>query len=84
MSTKAGTIVLLVGSELLGTAAGEVFYRLFLRTLPPFALSQFSGTAAHMAFLTYGFGLGFVIFLWTVLATWLGRMHRTREIARPD
>ena len=37
-----------------------------------------------MAFLSYGFVLGFVIFLWALLATWLGRMHRTREIARPD
>lgn len=68
-----GIVLLLAGSVLFGFATGEVFYRLFLRTIPPLAMSSFSTGAAHLAYLTYGIGLGVALFAWTLFGILLSR-----------
>lgn len=68
-----GILLLLVGSEIVGILSAERFYRLFLTTVPPAAVSSFSQSAAHAAFLLYGAGLGIVIFAWALLAAGVSR-----------
>jgi hypothetical protein len=78
----AGLLVLLVGSELLGMLLGHWFYSLFLKTVPPLALSSFNAGAAHMAFIWYGLGAGFALFLWAFVATLLAPLFRTSPDSR--
>lgn len=67
MSRKTGIIVLLVGSEILGIAVGEWYFRFFLKTVPPLALSSFNTGAAHLGFLGYGALTGLVFFVWSLI-----------------
>lgn len=72
MSGKiVGTALLLVGSELLGLVAGEWFFKLFVRTVPPLAISALNQSAAHIAFISYGALFGLVIFLWSLAGVFL-------------
>jgi hypothetical protein len=57
-----GWIVLAAASEALGLLLGQWFYGLFLKTVPPLAVSSFNQSAAHVAFLAYGAGAGIPIF----------------------
>jgi hypothetical protein len=57
---------MLVGSEILGVVAGDQFFRLFLETVPAVVLTNFNRGTAHAAFITYGVGLGLVIFAWSL------------------
>ena len=68
-----GTVLLLAGSELLGVLAGQWFFRLFLKNIPALAVTDFSRSAAHVAFVLYGLGLGFGIFVLSLLAIFLAR-----------
>ena len=76
MSRRAGFIVLLVGSEILGIAVGEWFFRFFLRTVPPLALSTFNSGAAHIGFLAYGALTGLLFFAWSLLVGFMQGMWR--------
>jgi len=68
MSAKVvSIIVLLVLSVAVGCALGEWFYRLYLSAIPPVGQSQFNAQAAHFAFITYGVGVGVVMFVWSLL-----------------
>jgi hypothetical protein len=71
-----GTLLLLGGSIAFGLLSGEIFFRLFLKTVPPLALSGFSTSAAHVGFLLYGVGLGVVTWLWSLLAIVLAGFFR--------
>ena len=71
--TTVGMILLLVANVLLGFVTGRVFFGLFLHNIPPMALSAFSTSAAHMAYLTYGVGLGVLLFGWTMVIVLLSR-----------
>jgi hypothetical protein len=83
MSRKyAGLIALLVGSELLGMLLGHWFYGLFLKTVPPLALSNFNSGAAHMAFIWYGLGAGLALFVWAIVATLLAPLFRPSADSR--
>ena len=75
---KVGLGLLLVGSLALGYIGGEVFYKLFLSTMPPAALGSFSRSTAHMGFVGYGLLAGAVIFVWTILAVLLAPVFRGR------
>jgi hypothetical protein len=66
-----GFAALLAGSLLLGVMVGQIYFRLFLHTVPPLALSGFNRGAAHLAFLAYGVAAGIVIFAWSLLIAWL-------------
>jgi len=63
-----GTLLLLVGSELLGLLSGHWFFRVFNVTVPPAVVTDFNRAAAYGYFLWRGLLLGFVIFLWAILA----------------
>jgi hypothetical protein len=81
--TTIGALLLLGGSLLFGFLSGRSFFQLFLQNLPPLALSSFSTTAAHAAFLTYGIILGLLLFAWSVLAVVLSRFFTRRPGGSP-
>lgn len=70
------TIVLLIASEAVGVALGEWFFRLFLKAVPPVALSQFNAGSAHVVYLTYGGGVGLVLFAWAYLGMAISRLQQ--------
>ena len=73
MSPRSVTlIVLLILSEALGIAIGEVFYRLYVSAIPPVGQSAFTASASHVAHITYGAGVGVVLFLWALLGMGAG------------
>lgn len=76
-----GILLLLACGLLLGLTAGEVFFRLFLETIPPLAVSSFGTSAAHFAYLSYGVGWGLVFFGWGLLTALAAPLFRrdTRE-----
>jgi hypothetical protein len=67
MSKLVTLIVLLVLSVAAGLGLGEWYYRLYLSAIPPVGQSQFNASAAHIAFLMYGCGVGVVLFVWALL-----------------
>ena len=76
MSRKAAIIVLLVGSEILGVAVGEWYFRFFQKTVPPLALSNFNAGAAHLGFLGYGALTGLLFFVWSLLVIFMQGLWR--------
>lgn len=77
---KLGTviwIVLFVLSEAVGLMLGQAFFRLFLRAVPPVALSQFNTQASQVAHLLYGAGVGLVLFVWALIGMVVGKMSRS-------
>lgn len=74
-----GLVLLLCGSEILGLLAGEWFYRLFLKTVPPLAVSSFNQSAAHVAYLLYGAITGLAISAWAVVLVVLSRLFSGPE-----
>ncbi len=72
MSRRTVGILLLLGvSELLGLLIAQWFFSLFLKTVPPLALSSFNQSAAHAAYLFYGVAAGVPIFAAGLLAAML-------------
>lgn len=74
-----GVILLLVVSLVLGVIAGQVFFGLFLSTVPPVAMSTLNRSAASVVFLLYGAAAGGVIFLWALLAAVTAPLFRSRK-----
>lgn len=83
MPRFVGLGLLLVGSLALGLGAGHVFFGLFEKTVPPAVITSFNKGAAYFAFLGYGFLLGFVVYLWTMLAMGIARVTGARRPAPP-
>lgn len=79
MGRWIGWVVLFAGSEALGIAFGEWFYRLFIQAVPPSALSAVHQGTDHAAFLLYGVGAGVAIFLWTMLIASIAGMVAARR-----
>jgi hypothetical protein len=69
-------LVLFVLSEVAGVLIGEQFFRLYLRVVPPMALSSFNTDAAHVTHYLYGVGVGVVLFIWTILGAMVDRLVR--------
>ena len=69
-------IVLLVLSEVIGVIVGELFHRLYVHAVPPALASSLNMGAAHVAHITYGAGVGLVMFAWALLWMGVGRMSR--------
>jgi hypothetical protein len=72
-------IGLFILSEAVGIVLGEAFFRLFLKAVPPVALSQFNTQAAHVAHVGYGAGVGLVLFIWALLGMAIGRLSGSRS-----
>lgn len=78
MSAKTlGTIVLFVGSVIVGVLIGEWFFHLFLKAVPPVALSNFNTQASRIAHWLYGAGVGVVLFVWALLGMAVGGIGRS-------
>jgi len=85
----AGLVTLLICSELLGVLSGHWFFGIYSKTVPAALTTDFNRSAAYSYFLVRGGMLGFVIFLWALLAAGLARFFRNRTeipapLPRPD
>jgi hypothetical protein len=68
MSSKmVAILILLVLSEVVGVGLGEWFYHLFLKAVPPVALSEFNSQSSRIAHWLYGAGVGLVLFAWSLI-----------------
>lgn len=76
-------ITLFVVSVAAGIAIGEWFFRLWLRAVPPVALSDFNSQASHVANLIYGAGVGVLLFVWALLGMATGGLLRKKPAATP-
>jgi hypothetical protein len=75
MSGRTWTFLLLfMAGEALGVGIGEWFFHLFLKAVPPVALSQFNTQASRIAHWLYGAGVGLGFFLWAWLAIAVNRL----------
>ena len=84
MSAKAILILFLfVVSELIGVGIGEWFFHLFMKAVPPVALSDFNTQSSRIAHWVYGAGVGVVLFLWAMLGMLLSGMTRSRPKPQP-
>jgi hypothetical protein len=79
---KFALIFLLVASEAIGLGIAEIYNGLFLRAVPPTAMSGFNVGATHTMFLFYGLGVGLVLFAWAMLAVLLSRLIGGRPGAK--
>ena len=68
-----GLLLLLLASEALGIALGQWFYDLYIKTVPPMAISSFNLGASHAFFLMYGAASGLPIFALALLAVYASR-----------
>ena len=78
-----GLVLMLIGGEILGLMLGQVYFRLFVRTVPPLAMSSFNQSAAHAAFLFYGAVAGAVIWGWGILCVVLAGLFRSSTRPHP-
>ena len=74
-------LVLFLLSMAAGVAVGEWYFRLFLKAVPPVALSDFNTQSARIAHWLYGGGVGLVLFAFTWLGMAANRM--IQMMARP-
>jgi hypothetical protein len=77
-----GTILLLIASEALGVCYGEWSYKLFVKMIPPVALTEFNNGAAHVTLLGSGVVLGLAIFVLVLVATWFAGMSKPRPASQ--
>jgi uncharacterized membrane protein len=79
-----GVLLLLVLGEALGVLLSIWFFHLFQKTVPPLAISSFNESAARIAFIFYGLGSGFLIFLLTLIAVFLSRFFKDSTSEAPS
>ena len=75
------TLLLFVLSEAVGVALGEWFFQLFLKAVPPVALSDFNTQSSRIAHWMYGGGVGVVLFIWALLGMVVGKIGRSSSKA---
>lgn len=78
-----GLILLLIASVLFGVALGEYFFKLFLKTIPPMAVSNFNQGTAHVLYTTSGAVAGVVIAIWSLLAILISRLFKSAPKSAP-
>ncbi len=76
-----GLILLLVASLILGGIAGEAFFGLFMRAIPPAMLPALNKSTDHMVFLGTGLLAGLVLFAWTLLVLGIAPLFAGRKKA---
>ncbi|HXS82850.1 MAG TPA: hypothetical protein VN896_09020 [Methylomirabilota bacterium] len=75
MSGKTWTFLLLfLVSVGLGVGIGEWYFKLFLKAVPPVALSQFNSQAAHVVYWIYGAGVGVAMFVWALIGVAVSKL----------
>ena len=77
-------ILLLILSLVVGAMIGEMFFKLFVQTVPPMAVSAFNQGAAHAMFVTYGLVVGGLLFVWALLTAFLARRFHARPRASKE
>jgi hypothetical protein len=78
-----GLVFVLLGSEVIGVLAGEWFYGIFQKTVPPAAVAEFTRSAAHGWFLLNGAFVGLVVFGWALVVRAIAPVFRTSRPAPP-
>jgi len=74
-----GLGILLAASVGVGAVLGNVFFGLFVKTVPPAVLTSFNKGTAHAAFIVYGLGAGVFIFVWSAAAIALSGAFKNRR-----
>jgi len=74
-------LVIFVVSEAIGVLLGEWFFHLFLKAVPPVALSAFNSQSSRIAHWLYGAGVGVVLFAFALLGMVASRI--TQMASRP-
>jgi hypothetical protein len=72
-------ILPLLGSLVLGVLAGQLFFGIFNKTVPPAVLTSFNKGTAHAYFIVGGIVLGLVMFVWSLLVAGMMAATRKRE-----
>ena len=76
-----GIGLLVVVGEVIGIFTASVFYKLFLRSVPPLSMSELNTSAAHGMFYFYGVILGLVLAFFCLMAIVLSRFFGPRATA---
>jgi hypothetical protein len=79
-----GTILLFIASMALGILYAEWSNRMFVKMIPPVALTSFNASAAHFTLICSGAVLGLIIFVLSNLSNWIAGMFPPRHAARPQ
>jgi hypothetical protein len=79
-----GTILLFIASMALGVLYAEWSNRMFVKMIPPVALTSFNASAAHFTLICSGVVLGLVIFVLSILSNWIAGMFPPRHAASPS
>jgi hypothetical protein len=74
-----GILVLFVLSLVLGVAAGEFFFRIWMKTVPAAVTTSFNTGSAHTYYLVRGAELGIVFFAWGLLSPLIAMMFRSKK-----
>lgn len=86
MSRRVWGILVTLGlSMLLGVGAGEFFFGIWQKTVPPAMTTSFNSASAHAAYLGSGAVVGVVFFLWGMVSPLISMMFKQKkaEPARP-
>ena len=79
MSPRSWVLIgLFLLSEAAGVAIGEWFYHLYVRAVPPSALSDFNAQSSRIAHWFYGGGVGALLFVWALIGMAAGRLSKPR------
>ena len=76
-----GTILLFIASMALGILYAEWSNQMFVKMIPPVALTSFNKSAAHLTLVFSGAVLGLVIFVLSILSNWIAGMFPARPAA---
>jgi hypothetical protein len=82
MTRLIGWVVMFAGSEAIGIAFGQAFYRLFVQAMPPMAMSSVNQGASHAVFLLGGAIAGGAIFAWSLLVASIAGAVAARRATR--
>jgi len=77
MSRSFVMIMLLVISMVVGVLLGEWFFHLFLKAVPPVALSDFNTQSSRIAHWIYGAGVGAILFVWSLIGMVAGKLTKS-------
>ena len=77
---SVGIILLLIGSVLIGIAAGQRFFWIFDKTVPQGAMTDLVRAGTHGTYLVSGAVFGLVVFVWSFVAALSAKFFR----ASPD
>jgi uncharacterized membrane protein len=76
MSRFVVAVILFILAEVIGVLLGEWFFHLFLKAVPPVALSDFNTQSSRIAHWMYGAGVGLVLFAFALLGMITSRIMR--------